>query len=86
MDSSGPKSGARSVVEGLKGKVKEATGALTDDDRLKAEGQAQQKKAEAEKDVAVKRGGSRTGPGQGAGSRGGAACPPALSLPMVADG
>ena len=54
MESSGPKSGAKSIVEDLKGKGKEAAGALTDDDRLKAEGQAQQKKADAEREVAVK--------------------------------
>jgi uncharacterized protein YjbJ (UPF0337 family) len=51
---SGPESGAKGVVEGVKGKVKEAAGALTGKDELKREGEAQQEKAEAQRDVATK--------------------------------
>jgi uncharacterized protein YjbJ (UPF0337 family) len=50
----GPEAGAKGVVEGLKGKVKEAAGALTGQDELKREGEAQQAKAEAQRDVATK--------------------------------
>ena len=41
-------------VEGAKGKVKEAAGALRDDDDLRREGEAQQDKADAEREVARK--------------------------------
>ena len=51
---SGPEAGAKGVVEGVKGSLKEAAGALTGDDRLKAEGKAQQDKADAQRDVAAK--------------------------------
>ncbi|HEX2050286.1 MAG TPA: CsbD family protein [Actinomycetota bacterium] len=37
--------------EGIKGKVKEAAGAVSDDDRLRAEGKAQQDKADAEREA-----------------------------------
>ena len=50
----GPEAGIKGVVEGVKGKVKEAAGALTGKDELRKEGQAQQEKAEAQRDVAVK--------------------------------
>jgi uncharacterized protein YjbJ (UPF0337 family) len=50
----GPEAGAKGVVEGLKGKVKEAAGALTGKDELKREGEAQQAKADAQRDVATK--------------------------------
>ena len=50
----GPEAGIKGVVEGVKGKVKEAAGALTGQDELRKEGQAQQEKAEAQRDVAVK--------------------------------
>jgi uncharacterized protein YjbJ (UPF0337 family) len=50
----GPEAGAKSVVEGVKGKVKEAAGALTGKDELKREGEAQQEKADAQRDVARK--------------------------------
>ena len=33
----GPEAGAKGVVEGVKGKVKEATGALTDNEDLRQE-------------------------------------------------
>ncbi len=52
--SSGPKSGAQGVVEGVKGKAKEAAGAVTGNDELRQEGEAQQDKAKAQRDVARK--------------------------------
>jgi uncharacterized protein YjbJ (UPF0337 family) len=51
---SGPEAGAKGIVEDVKGKVKEAAGALTGKDELKREGEAQQEKAAAERDVAAK--------------------------------
>jgi uncharacterized protein YjbJ (UPF0337 family) len=53
---SGPVAGVKGVVEGVKGKAKEAVGAVTGNDELKQEGVAQQEKADAERDVAVKEG------------------------------
>ena len=53
---SGPVSGVKGVVEGVKGKAKEAVGAVTGNDDLKQEGVAQQEKADAQRDVAVKEG------------------------------
>lgn len=50
----GPEAGAKGVVEGVKGKVKEAAGALTGKDELKREGQAQQAKADSQREVAEK--------------------------------
>jgi uncharacterized protein YjbJ (UPF0337 family) len=50
----GPEAGAKGAVEGLKGKVKEAAGALSGKDELKHEGEAQQAKADAQRDVAAK--------------------------------
>jgi uncharacterized protein YjbJ (UPF0337 family) len=50
----GPESGIKGAVEGVKGKVKEAAGALAGKDELRREGQAQQEKADAQRDVAVK--------------------------------
>ena len=50
----GPEAGTKGVVEGLKGKVKEAAGVLTGKEELKREGEAQQAKAEAQRDVATK--------------------------------
>jgi uncharacterized protein YjbJ (UPF0337 family) len=47
---SGPEAGA----EGVKGKLKEAAGALTGNDDMKHEGAAQQEKADAEREVARK--------------------------------
>jgi uncharacterized protein YjbJ (UPF0337 family) len=49
----GPEAGAKGVVEDVKGKVKEAAGALSGKDHLREEGRAQQDKAAAERDVAV---------------------------------
>jgi uncharacterized protein YjbJ (UPF0337 family) len=50
----GPEAGVKGVVEGLKGKVKEAAGALTGKEELKREGEAQQQKAEAQREVGIK--------------------------------
>ncbi len=50
----GPEAGIKGVVEGVKGKAKEAAGALTGNDDLKNEGEAQQAKADAQRDVAAK--------------------------------
>jgi uncharacterized protein YjbJ (UPF0337 family) len=50
----GPEAGLKGVVEGVKGKAKEAVGALAGDDDLRQEGEAQQKKADAQRDVAAK--------------------------------
>ena len=51
---SGPEAAVEGVVEGVKGKVKEAAGALIGQDELRREGRAQQDKAEADRDVAKK--------------------------------
>jgi uncharacterized protein YjbJ (UPF0337 family) len=51
---SGPEAGAKGVVEEVKGRVKQAVGDLTGDDRLRNEGRAQQEKADAEREVAEK--------------------------------
>ncbi|HYL52585.1 MAG TPA: CsbD family protein [Acidimicrobiia bacterium] len=53
-EKTGPRAAASGVAEGVKGKVKEAAGALTGDERLKREGEAQQEKADAERQVAQK--------------------------------
>jgi uncharacterized protein YjbJ (UPF0337 family) len=49
----GPEAGAKGVVEDVKGKVKEAAGAVSGKDHLRHEGRAQQDKAAAERDVAA---------------------------------
>ena len=51
---SGPKAGADGAVEDVKGRAKEAVGAVTGDKSLKQEGEAQQAKAAAQRDVAAK--------------------------------
>jgi len=51
---SGPRAGVSGVVEDLKGKAKEAAGAVRGDDALRDEGRAQQEKAGAQRDVASK--------------------------------
>ncbi|WP_433634663.1 microaggregate-binding protein 1 [Nocardia sp. CA-120079] len=51
---SGPREAAEGVVEDIKGKVKEATGAVTGHDDLRDEGRAQQDKAESQRDAARK--------------------------------
>jgi len=52
----GPQAAAKSAAEDVKGKVKEAAGALAGQDELKREGEAQQAKAAAQRDVAAKEG------------------------------
>lgn len=51
---SGPEAGIKGVVEGVKGNAKEAVGTVTGNDSLKREGQAQQDKADAQREVAAK--------------------------------
>jgi uncharacterized protein YjbJ (UPF0337 family) len=51
---SGPEAGAKGIAEGVKGKFKEAAGAITGKDDLRREGIAQQEKADAQRDVATK--------------------------------
>jgi uncharacterized protein YjbJ (UPF0337 family) len=51
---SGPEAGVKGVVEDAKGRAKEGIGAVTGNDRLKDEGQAQQDKAAADRKVAKK--------------------------------
>jgi uncharacterized protein YjbJ (UPF0337 family) len=53
---SGPEAGVKGVVEEVKGKAKEAVGAVTGRDELQREGEAQQDKADAQRDVAEKEG------------------------------
>lgn len=54
MKKSGPREGVEGVVEDLKGKAKETVGAVTGDENLKQEGQAQRAKAEAQREAARK--------------------------------
>ena len=49
---SGPKAGAKGIVEDIKGKAKEVVGVVTGDDSKEREGRAQQDKAQSERDVA----------------------------------
>jgi uncharacterized protein YjbJ (UPF0337 family) len=51
---SGPKEGIKGIVEDVKGKAKEAIGTVTGREDLTQEGQAQQDKADAQRDVAKK--------------------------------
>ncbi|MBV9091398.1 MAG: CsbD family protein [Mycobacteriaceae bacterium] len=53
-EKSGPKEGLEGVVEGVKGKAKEAVGTVTGRGDLAEEGEAQQDKAEAQRDAAKK--------------------------------
>ena len=50
----GPESGVSGIVEDVKGKAKEAVGTVTGRDDLAREGEAQQDKADAQRDVAKK--------------------------------
>ena len=70
---SGPEAGAKGIVEEVKGKVKEAAGALTGDKDLKKEGAAQQDKADSQREVAAEGSRSRQGTRRGRGARSGAA-------------
>lgn len=49
-----PETGVEGVVEEVKGRAKEAAGAVTGDESLKQEGAAQQDKAAALRDAATK--------------------------------
>ena len=51
---SGPAEAVKGVVEDVKGRAKEAAGAVIGRDDLTREGQAQQDKAEAQRDAAKK--------------------------------
>ncbi|MEV0247591.1 CsbD family protein [Nocardia sp. NPDC050712] len=51
---SGPREGIEGVVEDVKGKAKEALGAVLGNENLKGEGQAQQDKAESQREAAAK--------------------------------
>ena len=51
---SGPEAGAKGIVEDLKGKAKDAIGNLTGNADLEREGEAQQAKADAQREVAAK--------------------------------
>ena len=53
---SGPSVGVEGVAEGIKGKVKEAAGAVTGNDEMRREGKAQQEKGDAQREVARKEG------------------------------
>lgn len=52
MGDTGPAAGIKGVVEDVKGKAKEAAGAVIGNDSLEREGEAQQSKAEAQREVA----------------------------------
>jgi uncharacterized protein YjbJ (UPF0337 family) len=51
---SGPEAGISGIVEDVKGKAKEVAGTVTNDESLEQEGQAQQDKARADREVAQK--------------------------------
>jgi uncharacterized protein YjbJ (UPF0337 family) len=51
---SGPQAGVEGVVEEVKGRAKQAAGAVGGNESLEQEGQAQQDKAAAQRDVAAK--------------------------------
>ncbi|MFI1919836.1 CsbD family protein [Nocardia sp. NPDC020380] len=51
---SGPREGLEGVVEGIKGKAKEVAGVIVGDDDLQGEGRAQQDKADAQREAALK--------------------------------
>lgn len=51
---SGPEAGVEGVVEDMKGRAKEAAGAVSGNESLTQEGQAQQDKAAALRDAAAK--------------------------------
>ena len=53
-DRSGPAEGAKGAVEEVKGRFKEAVGAIVGDDSKVREGEAQQDKAAAQREAAEK--------------------------------
>jgi uncharacterized protein YjbJ (UPF0337 family) len=65
-DESGPEASLKGVTEDIKGKAKEAVGAVTDNESLKAEGRAQQDKADAEREVAAREADAEKARGQAA--------------------
>jgi uncharacterized protein YjbJ (UPF0337 family) len=65
---SGSQEGVRGVVEGVKGKAKEAIGNVTGQDELAREGEAQQDKAEAQRDAAKKEADAESARGSAAAS------------------
>ena len=52
MPDTGPQAAVEGVVEDVKGRAKEAVGSVIGNDDMKREGEAQQRKADAERDVA----------------------------------
>jgi uncharacterized protein YjbJ (UPF0337 family) len=52
MSDTGPEAAAKGVAEEVKGRAKEAVGAVTGNDSMKHEGDAQQRKADADRAVA----------------------------------
>ena len=54
MPDTGPEAGLEGVGEDVKGKAKDALGSFTGNERMEREGEAQQAKASAERDVAEK--------------------------------
>ena len=52
MPDSGPQAAAEGVVEDVKGRAKEAVGSVLGNKDMKREGEAQQRKADSERDVA----------------------------------
>jgi len=50
----GPEAAKKGIAEDVKGKAKEAAGAVMGKDQLRQEGRAQQDKASAEREVAAK--------------------------------
>jgi uncharacterized protein YjbJ (UPF0337 family) len=65
-DESGSEAGLQGVTEDIKRKAKEAVGAVTDNESLKGEGQAQQDKADAEREVAAREADAEKARGQAA--------------------
>lgn len=63
---SGVEAGIKGVVEDVKGKAKEAIATVTGNDSLAREGQAQQDKAEAQREVARKEAEAEKARGQAA--------------------
>ena len=76
---SGPEAAVKGAVEGAKGKIKEVAGAVTGRDDLQREGEAQQDKADSQREVAEQGSRSREGPRRGGSPRGRAEGPPELT-------
>ena len=53
-DDSAAEKGGKSILEDVKGKAKEAVGSVVGNEGLKAEGEAQQDKADAQREAAEK--------------------------------